>query len=114
MKKFKLTVALIAFTLAAAEVPQDAILISSTTKTIVETETKEWRTIQFTADPISGEISVMVVYESVVRVDGHLKSRQLLREASVPWSQATNISPALVLVREQFKAAMPTILTNTP
>jgi len=56
----------------------------------------------------------MAVYESVVRVDGQLKSRHLLREASIPWSQATNIAPALVLVREQFRAAMPTILTNTP
>jgi hypothetical protein len=114
MKTFKIITALLALTLAATEVPQDAILVSSATKTIVETETKEWRTIQFTADPASGEIAVMAVYESVVRVDGQLKSRQLLREASIPWSQATNIAPALVLVREQFKAAMPTILTNAP
>lgn len=96
---------------AIAQVPTDSILVSESTKTVVETETKEWRTIVFTAGD-NGDVSVRAVYERVKRVDGKLASAEQLREVTIPWSQATNIAPALVLVREQFKLAMSTILTN--
>lgn len=68
----------------------------------------------FIADPGTGEIRVVAAYESVTRVDGVPKERIPIREVSIPWANATNIAPALAIVREQFKAAMPTILTNTP
>lgn len=95
-------------------IPSDALVVSSETKSVVETKTKEWRRIEFEASRSTGEIQVRAVYEEVVRVDGEVKEASVIREAFIPWNQATNIAPALVQVREQFKAAMPIILTNTP
>jgi hypothetical protein len=95
-------------------IPQDAIVVSSEIKTVIETTTREWRRIEFEASPATGEVTVKASYEEVVRVGGEVKSARQIREAFIPWSQATNIAPALVLVREQFKAAMPLILTNSP
>lgn len=108
---------LILFALAVAcvaQVPDDAITVSSTIRTVTEVKTREWRRIQFNADPATGDISVSALYEEVLRVDGKPVGFTEIRTVSIPWSQATNIAPALVLVREQFKAAMPTILTNSP
>lgn len=99
---------------SVAQVPTDAIVVSTETKSIIQTTTKEWRKIEFEANRETGDIQVRAVYEEVVRVDGNVKSASVIREAFLPWNQATNIAPALVLVREQFKAAMPLILTNTP
>ena len=96
------------------QVPDDAITVSSTIRTVTEVKTREWRRIQFNADPATGDVSVSAIYEEVLRVDGKPVGFTEIRTVSIPWSQATNIAPALVLVREQFKAAMPLILTNTP
>ena len=95
-----------------AEIPLDAIVVSTTTKTVVETETREWRTIQFIANQDTGEVAVAAVYESVVRVDGHLKSRNVIRESLITWEQAIQIAPSLVQVRAELNAAMPAILGN--
>lgn len=111
MKKLVVALACVA---SLAQVPDDAITVSSTTRTVTEVKTKEWRRIQFNADPATGEVSVSALYEEVIRVDGKPVGFTEIRSVNLPWSQATNIAPALVLVREQFKAAMPTILTNTP
>ena len=96
------------------QVPDDAITISSTTRTVTELKTREWRRIQFNADPATGDVTVSAAYEEVLRVDGKPVGFTEIRSVSIPWTQATNIAPALALVREQFRAAMPTILTNTP
>ena len=93
-------------------VPRDAIIVSTTTKTVVETETKEWRTIQFIANQETGEVAVAAVYESVIRVDGQLKSRNVIRESLITWEQAIQIAPSLVQVRAELNAAMPVILGN--
>jgi len=93
-----------------AEIPLDAIVVSTTTKTVVETETKEWRTIQFIANQDTGEVAVAAVYEAVVRVDGQLKSRRIIRESLITWAQAIQIAPSLVHVRAEMNAAMPVIL----
>jgi predicted metal-dependent RNase len=114
MKSIRNFLIIAALTLSAAEVPTDAIVVSTTTKTVVETVTKEWRIITFVADPDTGEVDVTAVYESVVRVDGKPGKREMIREKKLPWSAAIQIAPALVQVREQLTAAMPTILTNTP
>ena len=111
MKKLILALACLA---CVGQVPEDAITVSSTTRTVTEIKTKEWRRIQFNANPETGDISVTALYEEVLRVDGKPVGFTEIRTVSIPWSQATNIAPALVQVREQFKAAMPTILTNTP
>ena len=95
-----------------AEIPLDAIVVSTTTKTVVETETRERRTIQFIANQDTGEVAVADVYESVVRVDGHLKSRNVIRESLITWEQAIQIAPSLVQVRAELNAAMPAILGN--
>jgi hypothetical protein len=92
------------------EIPLDAIVVSTTTKTVVETETKEWRTIQFIANQDTGEVAVAAVYEAVVRVDGQLKSRRVIRESLITWAQAIQIAPSLVQVRTEMNAAMPVIL----
>ena len=93
-----------------AEIPLDAIVVSTTTKTVVETETKEWRTIQFIANQDTGDVAVAAVYEAVVRVDGQLKSRRVIRESLITWAQAIQIAPSLVQVRAELNAAMPVIL----
>jgi hypothetical protein len=93
-----------------AEIPLDAIVVSTTTKTVVETETREWRTIQFIANQDNGEVAVAAVYESVVRVDGQLKSRNVIRESLITWEHAVQIAPSLVQVRAELNAAMPVIL----
>jgi hypothetical protein len=93
-----------------AETPSDAIVVSTTTKTVVETETKEWRTIQFIANQDTGNVMVAAVYEAVVRIDGQLKSRQVIRESLITWEQAIQIAPSLVQVRAELNAAMPVIL----
>jgi hypothetical protein len=93
---------------------QDALLISTAQRTVTETESYEWRTITFYADPVTGAVNVRAVYEKVNRTDGVPSKSEVVRDVQIPWSQATNIAPALVLVREQFRTAMPTILTNTP
>ena len=92
----------------------DGIVVSSSVKTVSVEVKDEWRTILFVSEPKTGEISVNATYERVTREGGEVKSRNIIREVSIPWNEATNIASALVLVREQFKAAMPTILTNTP
>lgn len=99
---------------AVAQVPDDAITVSSTTRTVTEVKTREWRRIQFNADPSTGEISVSALYEEVIRVDGKPIGFTEIRTVTIPWTQATNIAPSLVQVREQFKVAMPLILTNSP
>jgi hypothetical protein len=118
MKTISIPFAIIVFfaasLFASIEVPQDAMVVSTETKTVVETTTREWRRIEFEASPATGDVTVKASYEEVVRVGGQVKSARQIREAFIPWSQATNIAPALVLVREQFKSAMPMILTNTP
>jgi hypothetical protein len=93
-----------------AEIPLDAIVVSTTTKTVVETETREWRTIQFIANQDTGDVAVAAMYESVVRVDGQLKSRKVIRESLITWEQAIQIAPSLVQVRAELNAAMPLIL----
>jgi hypothetical protein len=93
-------------------VPRDAIIVSTTTKTVVETETKEWRTIQFIANQETGDVAVAALYEAVVRVDGALKSRRTLKEALVPWEEAVQIAPSLVNVRAELNAAMPALLAD--
>ncbi len=99
---------------ALAQVPDDAITVSTSTRTVTEVKTKEWRRFVFDADPASGEITVSAMYEEVIRVDGKPTTFKELRSVRLPWAQATNISPSLVLVREELKSAMPTILTNAP
>lgn len=113
MKKTTLVSFCLVAALALAQ-SADSILVSSVEKTVTETVSKEWRMIRFDASRSTGEIAVTAVYEKVLRVDGEAKSYEVIREVTIPWSQATNISSALVLVRDQFGAAMSTILTNTP
>lgn len=110
----KRIVLLLASVVGLAQVPDDAITVSTTTRTVVEIKTREWRRFVFDADPATGEITVSSMYEEVVRVDGKPTSFKELRSVRLPWAQATNISPSLVLVREELRAAMPTILTNAP
>ena len=93
-----------------AEIPLDAIVVSTATKTVVETETREWRTIQFIANQDTGNVMVAAVYEAVVRIDGQLKSRRIIRESLITWEQAIQIAPSLVQVRAEMNAAMPVIL----
>jgi len=109
----KRSLSIIAACLAlSADVPPDAIVISSEEKTVQTTITQEWRSITFVANSQTGEINVRAVYELVARTDGVPTSATPIRDVEIPWAQATNIAPALVLVREQFRLAMSTILTN--
>lgn len=110
----KRTILLFATIVALAQVPDDAITVSTSTRTVVEVKTQEWRRFTFDADPSTGDITVSAMYEEVLRVDGKPTSFKEIRSVRMPWAQATNVSPSLVLVREELKAAMPTILTNTP
>lgn len=112
--KQKLTAAILLFGAIALAQNTDSVVVSTQTKTVTETESIEWRTISFLSDQFSGSINVRAVYERVTRSDGVPVKSSVVRDVEIPWSQATNIAPALVLVREQFKAAMPTILTNAP
>lgn len=112
MKK-SLLAALALAMFAASLLSSDQVVVSSTTKVVEVEVTKEWRTITFTLDPDTHEVSVRAYYERVVREDGVVKKRDGIRETTLQWAAATNIAPALIAVREQFNAALPTVLADT-
>lgn len=114
MKKILTLLSMAVF--CTAETPSDAIVVSETkhTVTFTEVKTQEWRQYRFVADPNTGDIALHATYEEVVRTDGKLTSAVEIRSVTVPWHDVTNIAPALILVREQLRIALPTILTNSP
>jgi hypothetical protein len=111
MKKVIVSIiSLIAF--AASLFSADGILVSQTSKTVAIEVAREWRTITFTLDPTTREVSVNAFYEEVAREDGVVKKRTGIREENLPWAAATNIAPALIDVRSQFNSALPAVLAG--
>ena len=94
----------------------DGLLVSSSSDTVTKTVTDEWRNASFNANPNTGDITVMLTYERVVRAitsdSTNVISLTELKTAAVPWATATNIAPALAMVRAQLQAALPTLLAN--